>query len=117
MKVDIGQLSKLYYSIGEVADLFDVNRSLLRYWEGEFKQLKPRKKGRGSRLYTKEDILLINRIYDLLKTKGYTIEGARKALKEDRSPAEGATSPRLVEGRKKVLSALHKLKTIRKQLD
>lgn len=77
-------MEKLYYSIGEVADMFNVNPSLIRYWENEFTLLSPKKNKKGDRLFTKEDIGIIRMIYHLLKEKGYTIEGARKRLKEDK---------------------------------
>ena len=65
--------------------MFDVSNSLLRYWEGEFVQIKPRKTSSGIRKYTADDILVIEKVYDLVKNRGFTIEGARKALKEEKS--------------------------------
>ena len=77
-----GNLSeKKYYSISEVATYFDVNTSLLRFWEKEFKEIQPKKKQSGARKYTPEDLIIIEKIYFLLKQKGLTIEGARKQLK------------------------------------
>ncbi len=73
---------KLYYKIGEVAKAFQVNTSLLRFWEKEFKDLKPKKNAKGNRLYTKEDIKVIQEIYYLVKEKSYTLEGAKKKLQE-----------------------------------
>jgi DNA-binding transcriptional MerR regulator len=81
MKSDI---EKLYYSIGEVADLLQVNVSLIRFWEKEFNMLSPKKNKNGVRLFTKEDIHTLQSIYYLVKEKGYTLEGARKKLKENR---------------------------------
>lgn len=81
MKIDPASLTKRYYSIGELADMFDVNTSLLRYWETVFTELKPDKSRGGKRKYVKEEVLLINDIYTLVKGKGYTLEGARDALK------------------------------------
>ncbi len=72
--------NRLYYNITEVADFVAVNLSTIRYWESEFKQLKPRKNGKGDRLYTKENIKTLRYIIYLLKEKGYTIEGARCVL-------------------------------------
>tara|TARA_B100000575_G_scaffold294673_1_gene313045 strand:+ start:19180 stop:19509 length:330 start_codon:yes stop_codon:yes gene_type:complete len=72
---------KKYYSISEVASYFDVNNSLLRYWEKEFKEITPLVKSTGIRKYTKENIEIISIIYTLLKKDGLTIEGARKKLK------------------------------------
>jgi DNA-binding transcriptional MerR regulator len=71
---------KLYYSIGEVATAFDVNTSLLRYWEQEFPILKPKKNKKGNRYFTPEDIKNLKIIYHLVKEKGYTLDGARIAL-------------------------------------
>jgi DNA-binding transcriptional MerR regulator len=73
-----------YYSIGEVADLLQVNVSLIRFWEKEFNMLSPKKNKNGVRLFTKEDIHTLQSIYYLVKEKGYTLEGARKKLKENR---------------------------------
>jgi DNA-binding transcriptional MerR regulator len=72
---------KRYYSIGEVAKAFDVNPSLLRFWEKEFKEIQPKKKDSGTRKYTLDDVANIQKIYYLLKEKGLTIEGAKKQLK------------------------------------
>jgi len=72
---------KLYYSIGEVSKKLLVKPSLIRFWEKEFKEIKPRKKDNGRRYYTNEDINLLHNIYNLVKTKGYTLQGARERLK------------------------------------
>jgi len=74
--------SRIYYSIGEVAKMFNVNTSLIRYWEKEFDILKPQKNNKGNRLFTNEDVKNLHIIYHLLKDKGYTIEGARMQLSE-----------------------------------
>ena len=71
---------KLYYSIGEVAKAFDVNASLIRYWEQEFPIIKPKKNKKGNRYFTPEDIKNLKIIYHLVKEKGYTLDGARIAL-------------------------------------
>lgn len=75
---------KLYYSISEVARQFDVNESLLRYWEKEFPQLRPKKAGRGVRQYTEEDIETVKLIYHLVKERGMTLPGARKRLRDNK---------------------------------
>ena len=75
---------KLYYSIGEVADMFGVNPSLLRFWEKEFPQISPRTIGRGIRQYRKEDVETIGLIYHLVKEKGMTLPGARQRLKDNK---------------------------------
>ena len=71
---------KLYYSIGEVAKAFDVNASLIRYWEKEFPIIKPKKNKKGNRYFTPEDLKNLQMIYHLVKEKGYTLDGARVAL-------------------------------------
>lgn len=75
------QLTKLYYSIGEVAAIFEVNTSLIRFWEKEFSIIQPKKNKKGNRLFTVKDIEHFNKIYQLVKMEGYTLEGAKKALK------------------------------------
>jgi DNA-binding transcriptional MerR regulator len=74
---------KVYYSIGEVAGLFNVNASLIRFWEQEFAILKPKKNKKGNRLFTQRDLRYLHMIYHLVKEKGYTLKGANDALKED----------------------------------
>jgi DNA-binding transcriptional MerR regulator len=76
------ELKKLYYSIGEVAELFKVNTSLIRFWETEFDILTPKKKPTGARRYTAEDIENIQLIFHLVKEKGYTLDGAKVKIKE-----------------------------------
>jgi len=75
------QLTKLYYTIGEVATMFDVNTSLIRFWEKEFTIIQPKKNKKGNRLFTPKDILNFNKIYNLVKVQGFTLEGAKNALK------------------------------------
>jgi DNA-binding transcriptional MerR regulator len=71
-----------YYSIGEVAKAFDVNASLLRFWDKEFDILKPRKNAKGNRMFTPEDVKNIQLIFHLVKERGFTLEGAKIHLKE-----------------------------------
>lgn len=80
-KVNASNLTKLYYSIGEVADMFDVNTSLIRFWEKEFPAIQPKKNKKGNRLFTPKEIAKIDRIYTLVKEEGYTLDGAKKAMK------------------------------------
>lgn len=75
---------KIYYTIGEVSAMFDVNASLIRFWEKEFDVLKPKKNKKGNRLFTAEDIDNFKVIYNLVKEQGLTLEGAKKYLKENR---------------------------------
>ena len=78
-------LTKLYYSIGEISEMFDVSPSLLRYWETEFKNLKPQKNRKGDRKFTTKDIHEIEKIYTLVKERGFTLLGAQKELKGNKS--------------------------------
>ena len=98
------QPDKRYYSIGEIAKAFDVNASLIRFWDGEFDILKPKKNAKGNRMFTPEDVNNLKLIYHLVKERGFTLEGARTHLKE---------------GQKKTLDKfeiISKLETIKKQL-
>ena len=72
---------KRYYKIGEVAKAFNVNTSLIRFWENEFEVLKPKKNKKGNRLFTPEDLENLKMIYFLVKEKGFTLDGAKKKLK------------------------------------
>ncbi len=74
-------IEKRYYSIGEVAEMFEVATSLIRFWEGQFQTIKPKKNKNGVRQYTKQDIEAIRTIYHLVKEKGFTLSGAKDALK------------------------------------
>jgi DNA-binding transcriptional MerR regulator len=76
---------KLYHSIAEVANLFDVNASLLRFWEKEFTQISPKKTSRGDRLYTQKDIDTISVIYYLTRERKFTLEGTKAYLKRDKA--------------------------------
>ena len=78
-------IKKLYYSIGEVSKMTDLKQYVLRYWETEFKQLKPSKNRAGNRLYRQQDIGLILEIKDLLYQQKFTIAGAIEKLKSDSS--------------------------------
>jgi DNA-binding transcriptional MerR regulator len=84
-KINEKQLTKLYYSIGEVASIFDVNASLIRFWEKEFTSIKPKKNKKGNRLFTPKDIVQFDQIYHLVKTEGYTLDGAKKAMRSKKS--------------------------------
>jgi len=82
MHVDLPE-GKLYYSIGEVAKAFDVNTSLIRFWDKEFDILKPKKNAKGNRKFTPEDIKNLKLIYHLVKERGFTLDGAKTHLKEN----------------------------------
>ena len=72
---------KRYYRIGEVAKAFNVNASLIRFWDKEFDAIKPKKNNKGNRLFTQDDIKSLQMIYHLVKEKGFTLDGARNKLK------------------------------------
>ena len=78
------KIEKLYYSIGEVAKMFDVNTSLIRFWEKEFDVIKPKKNKKGNRLFTKQDIENFYLIFYLVKERGMTLKGAKKKLKDNK---------------------------------
>jgi DNA-binding transcriptional MerR regulator len=77
------EIEKLYYSIGEVAEIFTVAPSLIRFWESEFDIIKPKKNRKGNRQFTKEDIDNVRTIYHLVKEKGFTLQGAKEMLRND----------------------------------
>ncbi|MCX4292178.1 MAG: MerR family transcriptional regulator [Odoribacter sp.] len=82
------QSLKVYYSIGEVADMFHVNTSLIRFWEKEFDIIKPHKNKKGNRQFTKADIDNFHLIFHLVKEKGMTLKGAQQKLCEEKSETE-----------------------------
>jgi DNA-binding transcriptional MerR regulator len=95
---------KRYFSMGEIATAFDVNQSLIRFWDKEFDILKPKKNAKGNRMFTPEDVKNLQLIYHLLKERGFTLEGAKTHLKE---------------GQKKTLDKfeiISKLETVKAQL-
>lgn len=98
-------LSKRYYSIGEVARMFDVSTSLIRYWEGEFSALRPSKNTKGERRFTPDNILMIERIYHLVKERGFTLEGARLELKAE------------MNRKRQKEEIIHKLTTLKSRLE
>lgn len=106
-KMKINLPDKLYYSIGEVAKAFDVNTSLIRYWEQEFPIIKPKKNKKGNRYFTPEDIKNLQIIYHLVKEKGYTLDGAKIALTTNSKISETIT---LIDRLEFVKAELLKLK-------
>ncbi len=82
MHIDLPE--KLYYGIGEVATAFGVNTSLIRFWEKEFDILKPKKNAKGNRKFTPKDIKNLELIYHLVKVRGFTLDGAKTYLKENK---------------------------------
>jgi DNA-binding transcriptional MerR regulator len=81
MHVELSK-DKLYFSIGEIAKAFDVNASLIRFWDKEFDILKPKKNAKGDRMFTQEDVKNLQLIYHLVKERGFTLDGAKTHLKE-----------------------------------
>lgn len=101
MSINEEEVQKRYYTIGEVAKLFNVNPSLIRFWESEFSVLQPKKNRKGNRLFTQEDIENIKIIYHLVKEKGYTLSGANEEMKKN---------PDDIKDTQKVIESLSKLK-------
>jgi len=78
------KIEKLYYTIGEVAAMFDVKTSLIRFWEKEFDIIKPKRNKKGNRLFTKQDVENFYIIYHLVKERGMTLDGAKKKMKDNK---------------------------------
>lgn len=98
------QILKVYYSIGEVADMFGVNPSLIRFWEKEFDIIKPHKNKKGNRQFTKTDIDNFHLIYHLVKEKGMTLKGAQMKLQKNKEETE------------QTFEVIKRLKNIREEL-
>ena len=98
---------KMYYSMSAVSGMFKVNQSLIRFWENEFDILKPKKNGKGDRLFRPEDIKNLKLIYHLLRERKYTIEGAKEFLKNNKKAEEKFTT---IESLKKLKGFLNELK-------
>ena len=79
------EITKLYYTIGEVAEMFAVNTSLIRFWEKEFDIIEPKKNKKGNRLFTQKDVDNLKIIYHLVKERGFTLAGAKKKLGENKT--------------------------------
>lgn len=97
-------IEKIYYPIGEVSEMFQVNTSLIRFWEKEFDIIKPHKNKKGNRLFTKDDIKNLHLIYHLVKERGMTLAGVKKKLHENK------------EGEQKNFEIVEKLKSIKELL-
>lgn len=102
------EITKLYYSIGELADMFDVSTSLIRFWESEFDMLKPKKNKSGNRRYTEADIKKFKQIHYLVKDRGYTLEGAKQHLRDEKSGSVDKVE--LIESLKSVRGFLQELR-------
>ena len=102
------ELTKVYYSIGEVAAMFEVNNSLIRFWEKEFDIIKPKKNKKGNRLFTNQDVQNYHVIYHLVKERGYTLQGAKDKLKGNKE--EVAENHEIVQRLSNVKSFLLEIK-------
>ncbi len=102
------KVGKLYYTIGEVAKMFDVNVSLIRFWEKEFDIIKPRKNKKGNRLFTPADIDNFRIIYHLVKERGFTLQGAKDKIKQN--PEDTAKNVEVVQSLEKIKAYLLDLK-------
>lgn len=106
MHIDLPE--KRYYSIGEVANAFGVNTSLIRFWEKEFDVLQPKKNAKGNRKFTPDDIKNLQLIYHLVKERGFTLEGAKTHLNEEKQKALSTFD--LIQKLQKVRAELIKIK-------
>lgn len=84
MSMQDDEITKLYYSIGEVSEMFDVSKSLIRFWESEFDILKPHKNSKGDRRFTQKNLDQFKIIYHLVKERGFTLEGAKREIKNNK---------------------------------
>ena len=100
---------KRYYGIGEVAKAFNVNASLIRFWEKEFDIIKPKKNAKGNRKFTPEDIKNLKFIYHLVKERGFTLEGAKTHLKEEKK--QSLEKFEIIEKLESIKAQLIKIKT------
>lgn len=112
MALNMNKNLKLYYSIGEIAKMFDINESTLRYWESEFPHLKPKTNSKNVRQYTEKDIEQIKVIYNLVKVRGFKLAAARKMLNENRKNVDKSAD--ILE---MMINLRDELKNLKKQLD
>lgn len=101
------EISKLYYPIGEVAEMFEVNTSMIRFYEKEFEILQPKKNAKGNRLFRPEDLDNLKIIFHLIKDKGFTLQGAKDYMKTNKNE---------VQDNQKVIDSLEKLKSFMNEL-
>ena len=99
---------KRYYAIGEIANAFDVNTSLIRFWEKEFDILKPKKNAKGNRKFTPQDVTNLKLIYHLVKERGFTLEGAKIHLKEEKK--QTLNNFEIISKLEKIKNELEKIK-------
>jgi DNA-binding transcriptional MerR regulator len=108
-EIDISKLTKLYYSIGELAAMLEVNTSLLRFWEKEFEFQVGKKNAKGNRMYGIKEIAFINHVYQLVKIQGFTLDGAKLQLKAYKPNAE-------LQKHKKHQEIIERLESIKQRL-
>ncbi|MEP7265264.1 MAG: MerR family transcriptional regulator [Bacteroidota bacterium] len=99
---------KIYYSIGEVSNMFKVNTSLIRFWEREFEILRPKKNAKGNRLFTLEDVDNLKIIFHLVKERGFTLDGAKKRMRDNKNDIEHTV--RVTESLRKIRSFMEELR-------
>jgi DNA-binding transcriptional MerR regulator len=97
---------KLYYTMGEVAEMFDVNASLIRYWESKFSCIRPHKNKKGNRLFTPDDVERLKQIYHLVKERGMTLEGANKVMRASSKSNDLARDTEMLERLQRIRAAL-----------
>ena len=112
MALNLNKDLKLYYSISEVAEMFGLSETLLRYWEKEFPTISPKKSGRNIRQYSQADIDQIRLVYNLVKVRGMKLAAARKALKNSREEIE-----RILEVMGRLEAVRNELMSIKRELD
>lgn len=112
MALNTNKELKLYYSIGEVAQMFGVSETLLRYWEKEFPSIAPRKSGRNIRQYSKEDIEQIRLVHNLVKVRGMKLAAAREALRKNKTGTQ-----QTVEVMERLQAVREELMRIKRELD
>lgn len=101
------EITKLYYSISEIAEMFNVSKSLIRFWESEFDLLRPHKNSKGDRRFTEQNIEQFRTIYHLVKERGFTLEGAKRELKH---------SKERIAMKQKTMQSLSKLRNFLEEL-
>ena len=112
MALNMNKDVKLYYSISEVAQKFNVTETLLRYWEKEFPNIRPEKGGRGVRQYSREDVEQVELVYNLVKVRGLTLQGARDAIK-----AQGKKVKSQIDIVNRLTNIRNELQAINKELN
>ena len=105
---------KLFYTMGEVAEMFDVNTSLIRHWESQFPMLRPKRNKKGNRLFTPQDVEHLKMIYHLVKECGMTLEGAKKALRKGAAANSVERDTELMERLQRIRSLLVEVREDRK---